>query len=33
MVSEVSAGASELIEPALEWLIASGRDGGRGSLA
>ena len=32
-MSEDGAGASELIEPALEWLIASGRDGERGSLA
>jgi lantibiotic modifying enzyme len=32
-VSGGGAGASELIEPALEWLIASGRQGERGSLA
>jgi lantibiotic modifying enzyme len=32
-VSEVSAGASELVEPALEWLIACAREGERGSLA
>jgi hypothetical protein len=32
-VSEVGAGASELVEPALEWLITSGREDERGSLA
>ncbi len=31
-MSEVHAGSSALVEPALEWLIASARDGERGSL-